>query len=217
MRDDPHARPPNRQRRLQQRSTVTRQQLVTATLDQIFEAGFHGATTEEIARRAKVSRGALLHHFPLRSDIILAAMEELLADGTEQIRSGTEAFSSGEIDLDGVVDLLWRLFSGRFFYLSLEMIVQARSDPNLRERMIPVVKRFHSALDDLWAGLDDHAAELPDHARLILNMTVCLMRGMGVQTVLRPDPAYYADLIQAWKSLLPQLISGKASITSRPT
>lgn len=209
MEREQHAATGHGGRRQQVRSTVTRERLIAATLDQIFEAGFHGATTEEIARRAQVSRGALLHHFPLRSDLILAAMETLLDDGTAEIRTGAEAFRAGDLAMDGVVDLLWRLFSGRFFYLSLEMITQARSDAILRERMIPVVKRFHGALDELWAGFGDPSAGLPAQARLILNMTVCLMRGMGVQTVLRPDPGYYDDLIRAWKSLLPQLISGR--------
>jgi hypothetical protein len=48
----------------------------------------------------------------------------------------------------------------------------------------------------------------PREARIILNLTLCLMRGMGVQMVLRPEPGYYQDMIEAWKALLPQLVDG---------
>lgn len=196
------------ERQQQMRSIMTRERLIQSTLDEIFEVGYHAATTQEIAARANVSRGALLHHFPARADIVLAAMEELLEDGTRQIRAVADDVQSGKISLEGFVEFLWQLFSGRFFYLSLEMITEARNDPELCERMIPVVKRFHQALDGIWSEFCDPQKRPPQQARIILNLTLCLVRGMGVQTVLRPDPGYYRELIEAWKALLPQLIDG---------
>jgi len=196
------------ERQQQMRSIMTRERLIQSTLDEIFEVGYHAATTQEIAARANVSRGALLHHFPARADIVLAAMEELLEDGTRQIRAVADEVQSGKISLEGFVEFLWQLFSGRFFYLSLEMITEARNDPELCERMIPVVKRFHQALDGIWSKFCDPQKRPPQQARIILNLTLCLVRGMGVQTVLRPDPGYYRELIEAWKALLPQLIDG---------
>ncbi|MGO4389557.1 TetR/AcrR family transcriptional regulator [Microvirga sp. 2YAF29] len=196
-------------RQQQARSLVTRQRLINATLEVIYDVGYHAATTQEIAERAKVSRGALLHHFPTRADIILAAMEALLDDGTTEIRKVAQEMRSGEVELDAFVDFLWSLFSDRFFYLSLEMITEARNDDELRERMIPVVKRFHEALDATWVEFCDADKRPARQARIILNLTVCLVRGMGVQTVLRPEPGYYRDLLEAWKALLPSLIEGK--------
>jgi AcrR family transcriptional regulator len=197
-------------RQQQARSLVTRERLIKATLEVIYDVGYHAATTQEIAERAQVSRGALLHHFPTRADIILAAMETLLDDGTTEIRKVAQEMRSGEVTLDAFVDFLWSLFSDRFFYLSLEMITEARNDDELRERMIPVVKRFHEALDATWVEFCDADKRPARQARIILNLTVCLVRGMGVQTVLRPEPGYYRDLLEAWKALLPNLIEGKA-------
>lgn len=197
-------------RQQQARSLVTRERLIKATLEVIYDVGYHAATTQEIAERAKVSRGALLHHFPSRADIILAAMEALLDDGTTEIRKVAQEMRSGEVTLDAFVDFLWSLFSDRFFYLSLEMITEARNDDALRDRMIPVVRRFHEALDAIWVEFCDADKRPARQARIILNLTVCLVRGMGVQTVLRPEPGYYRDLLEAWKALLPSLIEGKA-------
>lgn len=197
-------------RRQQIRSVETRGRLIQATLDEIFEVGYHAATTQDIAARANVSRGALLHHFPARADLVLAAMEELLEDGTRQIKAVADEVQGGKGSLEGFVEFLWQLFSGRFFYLSLEMITEARNDPDLRERMIPVVKRFHQALDGIWSAFCDPARRPPQQAQVILNLTLCLVRGMGVQTVLRPEPGYYRELIEAWKSLLPQIVDGTA-------
>ena len=196
------------ERQQQARSVVTYERLIGATLDVIHDVGYHAATTQEIAERAQVSRGALLYHFPARADIILAAMERLLDDGTADIRAVARRVQKGELSLEGFVGFLWELFSGRFFYLSLEMITEARNDAELRERMIPVVRRFHEALDATWVEFCNPEMRTAREARIILNLTVCLVRGMGVQTVLRQDPGYFTDMIEAWKALLPQIVEG---------
>lgn len=196
------------ERRQQTRSMATYERLIAATLDVIYDVGYHAATTQEIAARAKVSRGALLYHFPTRADIILAAMERLLEDGTAEIRSVAQHVRNGSLTIEGFVDFLWELFSGRFFYLSLEMITEARNDAELRDRMIPVVKRFHEALDANWVEFCEAGRRPARQARIILNLTVCLVRGMGVQTVLRQDPEYFKTMIEAWKALLPQIVDG---------
>lgn len=201
-------------RQQQARSLATRERLVRAALDEIFEVGYHAATTQRIAERARVSRGALLHHFPMRADIILAALETLLADGRAEIKAVSEDVRTGALPLSDFVEFLWQLFSGRFFYLSMEMITEARNDPALRQSLIPVVQRFHAALDAIWVEFCDTDTRPPREARIILNLTVNLLRGMGVQTVLRPDPDYYRDLIEAWKAMLPQLIGGPAGDTA---
>lgn len=192
---------------MQARSVATREKLIAATLEVIHDRGYNRATTPEFARRAGVSRGALLHHFPARSDLILAAMEHLLTEGTRDIRRMADGVARKTVGLNDFIEFLWGMFSGRFFYLSVEFINEARTDAELRQKMIPVVRKFHEALDSIWADLqaiDDN----PREARVILNLTVCLVRGMGVQTVLKDDPQYFRDLLETWKTILPHLLSG---------
>jgi AcrR family transcriptional regulator len=197
-------------RQPQARSLATRERLVRATIDEIYAVGYHAATTQQIAERAQVSRGALLHHFPTRADLVLAALETVLADGTAEIKAVSQDVRSGALPLGDFVEFLWPLFSGRFFHLSMELINESRTDAELRQCLIPVVQRFHAALDAIWVEFCDSDARPPREARIILNLTVNLMRGMGVQTVLRPDPDYYRDLIETWKAVLPLLIAGPA-------
>ncbi len=101
------------------RSLATRERVVRATIDEMFAVGYHAATTQAIAERAQVSRGALLHHFPTRADLMRAALETLLDDGTAEIRSMSQDVRSGALPLAVFVEFLWPLFSGRFFQLSL--------------------------------------------------------------------------------------------------
>ncbi|MFY0633280.1 MAG: TetR/AcrR family transcriptional regulator [Vannielia sp.] len=195
------------ERPAQARSIATRDKLVRAALDVILEKGYNSASTTDFSEAAGVSRGALLHHFPTRSAIIIAAMELLLEEATAEIREVAAKVALTEVSLGDFIEFLWEMFSGRVFYLSLEFINEARTDADLRAGMMPVVKDFHAALDSIWIEFERQAEGQPQARLVALNMTVCLVRGMGVQTVLKDDPAYFRSMIETWKVILPQLLA----------
>src|SRR3546814_4234535 len=58
-------------------------------------------------------------------------------------------------------------------------------------RMIPVIRDFHAALDSIWREFFYGTRLDTVEVNTTLNTTLCLLRGMGVQTVLRQDPPYY--------------------------
>ena len=58
-----------------ERSAETRRRLMDATVACLFERGYAGTTTTEIASRAGVSRGAQLHHFPRKDELVVSALE----------------------------------------------------------------------------------------------------------------------------------------------
>ena len=59
------------------RSEATRSKLVEVGIELFSERGFSGVGTEEIVERAKVTRGALYHHFGDKRDLFRAVHEEL--------------------------------------------------------------------------------------------------------------------------------------------
>jgi AcrR family transcriptional regulator len=66
-----------RQKTQEERSTATRDALIRAAIDLVAERGYAAATTNLVADRAGVSRGALQHHFKSRDELIVAVMEQL--------------------------------------------------------------------------------------------------------------------------------------------
>lgn len=59
------------------RSQATRSRLVQATIDSLIEYGYSKTTGVEICRRAGVTRGALNHHFPDYSALLIDALREV--------------------------------------------------------------------------------------------------------------------------------------------
>ncbi|HEY0295471.1 MAG TPA: TetR/AcrR family transcriptional regulator [Bordetella sp.] len=192
----------------QARSIATRDALIAAALDLIYEDGYDAATTHAISQRAQVSRGALLYHFPNKNDIIIAAMDRSMSEATDLIRGEARRVAARDSNIEEFVDFVWRMFTKRFFYLAMEHITESRTNPELRERLLPRVRQFHEALDAVWVELYRDAPISARHAQVVLNMTVCLIRGMGVQTVYRGDADYFDSMLRLWKSVLRGLVEG---------
>ncbi len=192
----------NRRRTQEERTAETKARLKEATLDILLDRGYARASTLDIADRAGVSRGALTHHFDSKDDLVCEAVEQLLRDATAEIRDYAQRVQSGRIDLDSFIDHLWEMFSGRLFYVTLEHVTEARHNDFLRERLVPVVREFHQALDQIWSDFFRRAGLPSAEVETAFNACLCLLRGMGVQTVLRNDPAYYRRLLDFWKRVV---------------
>ncbi|WP_164549138.1 TetR/AcrR family transcriptional regulator [Amphritea opalescens] len=186
-----------------QRSAETRALLLEATIDTLIEVGYADASSAAIVMRAGVTRGAQVHHFHSKVGLITAAAQYLFSGFIDEVQElATEVHSSGG-DLESFLHgSLEKFFHGRFFFASLELITAARTDPNLKERLMPLIKELHDQLDALWLRFFQTTEASPARVETLLNMTLCLLRGMAVQTVLRDDPDYYVEILEAWKTIL---------------
>lgn len=193
------------QRRSQkERSADTSARLMSATIDLLHERGLSRTSTPEIARRAGVSRGALTHHFAGREAIITASVADLLSQTTQRLHRFAEDFMERGGSSDEIVDYIWRMMSDRLFYVTMEYLPEARHNPGFKAELIPTVREFHAGLDAIWTALASRTGVEADHVRTVMNTTMCLVRGMIAQTVLRDDPPYFEQMLGFWKQQVRQ-------------
>jgi AcrR family transcriptional regulator len=77
-----------------QQSEATRRKLVRVGRDLFARRGFADVPTEEIVRRAGVTRGALYHHFRDKRDLFAAVVEQVEQDVMERV--GTAALAEAD-------------------------------------------------------------------------------------------------------------------------
>ena len=77
-----------------ERSAATRQALVRVARRLFAKLGYGAAATEEIVRQARVTRGALYHHFRDKQDLFLAVLDQ------EQRRLATAAAAAATAERD---------------------------------------------------------------------------------------------------------------------
>src|SRR5512132_4507233 len=70
---------------------ATREALIEAALELFTERGYAGVATEEIVARAKVTRGALYHHFADKRDLFRAVFERVEQELMERIGAQMKA------------------------------------------------------------------------------------------------------------------------------
>jgi AcrR family transcriptional regulator len=226
------ARPPRTQ---QQRREETRRALLDAAVESLIEVGFARTTTLEVQRRANVSRGALLHHFPSKAELLVAAVDHLAEMRAREMKAfasqlpperanrdgGTpdlEAAPGTDARTDVVLGLLWQCFSGTFFQVSMELRTAARTDPELRGVLTVAERSLRDRIVAQSRTLFGRAvAEHPGLERA-LDLTLQLMIGAAMTSVLHGDGASRSrldELIDDWKTLFPLVLAhpGRAATT----
>jgi AcrR family transcriptional regulator len=155
-----------------ERSTKMRARLLRATVRCLLQLGYTRTSTTEVCRRAKVSRGAQLHHFPTKAELVAAAVEQVFLDRMTELATLIERLGEGALDTRTVFDHLWAVYKGEAFYAWLELVVAARTDASLRQHVRAVDARFTRRAEAmcgaaLGAKLHD-AKEVPRVTRLVL-------------------------------------------------
>lgn len=93
----------------------TRQALIGAARELFVEQGAVATGTEQIVARARVTRGALYHHFQDKSALVRAVLEQVAQEVAEQLTSRVLA------DPEGPADAWEQLRSGFHSYLDVCM------------------------------------------------------------------------------------------------
>jgi AcrR family transcriptional regulator len=135
---------PRTRRTNAERAAETVDLIINATLDAIAEVGVRNATTGEISRRAGVSIGALFHHFDTRLDLIVAAVEYNLADRYTRVSAFAEQAWAEQLSTDhprALLKLIRAITREPRSMVWLEVLTAARTDPELRARVTPLLAR----------------------------------------------------------------------------
>ena len=114
---------PAEARRVQERSIATRAALLDAAIECLVDRGYAATTTIETARRAGVSRGAQLHHFPTKAELLATAVEHLFDRRRSEFLEAFAAIDPKADRLDAAMDLLWSMFEGPAFVAWTELWV----------------------------------------------------------------------------------------------
>ncbi|MFC6090897.1 TetR/AcrR family transcriptional regulator [Saccharothrix lopnurensis] len=180
------------------RSRETRRKLMEATVDCLVELGWSGTTTTVVAERAGVSRGAQLHHFRTRGELVAAAVEHLGAESVQHLRDRAREAGSTTV---AVVGLIADFYASDLFTAALELWVAARTDPDLRTVVVPLETRLGRETHRLAVELLD-ADEGEPGVREAVQITLDLVRGLALANQLTDDRRRRERIVRHWALML---------------
>jgi AcrR family transcriptional regulator len=166
-----------------ERSAATRTKLLDATIDCLVELGWQGTSTTEVVRRAGVSRGAQVHHYPSKEDLVLASIEHLLARRVEEYAVAFDALPPDRRTPAEALELLWTSCFGPSFDAWLELTVAARRSPALHERFREVEQRFAEVVIDRFQDMFPAVFGDRDLAAIAMRLTFSVLDGVALRRI----------------------------------
>lgn len=206
----------------EERSAETRGRLIEAAVDCLFERGYAGVTTAEVAERAGLSKGAQLHHFPSKTLMVVAALEHLFAlrvAASRDLQTSRELPTNKKDRLAAVIDLLVPVYHDKVFYAWLELVVASRTDLALREAIGRASERFSVQILEIWKELFGSPADDPVEFRLVdrfVNGQFAAMALGGILAGGDEDPAESAEIIEHLKKIAPSALPAAKSKRRTP-
>jgi AcrR family transcriptional regulator len=165
-----------------ERRAVTRAALLDATVACLVEEGYAKTTTRRIAERAGVTPGALHHHFASKAELLGETRRHLTTRAGEELLS--ELPSTGlplELRTELLLDRVWELYKGPLLRATLELLVGARTDSEVRKTGVPAVEHTSLWNEDAGPIMFPELAGTPGLTQL-METVQATMRGLALLT-----------------------------------
>ena len=165
-----------------QKSAMTRDKILDAAIDCFINLGYTKVTTAKVSDSAGVSRGAMLHHFPSKIELIRSAIEylhdKLLEDYTLKV-SRIPSSLSGKDRRRAGLDAYWEHLNSDLFAAYHELCIAGRTDPELEEILAQSVALFEHHVRETNEELFKEWNDRGDIYLLAMDLTKFMMEGMA--------------------------------------
>lgn len=176
------------------RSQQTRDRILRAAVGCLIEDGYAATSIGAVQARADVSRGALLHQYPSKAQLLVDAVRHL---SDQQMREVDASAKTAAPDPDWTA-VLWRSFATPLFGAVLELWVAARTDEELRSALLRHQRELHG---NIRASILAQVADpVPSNFDTIFEMTLTYFRGLALTTIL--STKHRDKLLDDWRAII---------------
>lgn len=192
----------------QQRREETVARLLDAGIETIVEVGYARASAAVIAKRARVSDGALFRHFATMSAFMGATAYEVMRRQLELFTKQVTEIPAEQPPLEAVLTILRDVTGNDTNTVMYELLIAARTDEKLRATLQDVLAEYAANIHEIAKSLPG-ADQFPPHtfATLVAMLTNTFDGAALIRAVL-PQPEIEENRIQ----LLTALISEAALV-----
>ena len=195
-----------RTRRTQEeRSEATRARVIEAAIRCLHRAGYAGTSTTLVAEEAGVSRGAMVHQFPSKAELMLAVVRAVFHEDGELYERSLKATSPRQW-LREFPSTMWEVISRPAGIAVIEIMLASRSDPEFAKRLRAEQQQIDREAH-VWVL--EHMAiadidERPD-GEAIHRLFVAAVRGLALEQLFMRNKSEVMRSIAVLRDVLRQL------------
>ncbi len=207
---------PRRPRQTQaERSAAMRARLVDAAIRCLNKHGYSATTVAMVADEAGVSRGGMLHQFPTKVDLMLEVVRHASGYDENSSRPPPKREPDKRAAFMAMTDRAWRVMTLPPAMAKLEIMIAARSDSALAERLPEIIQAIEERRhENVWQVAED--AGITDRAEVdaMVTLHMAAMRGLAIELMFTQDQAVVDrayDLLKRYKGWLFETLTAAAA------
>ena len=190
-----------------ERTEATRKLLLDAAVKLIRRKGFGGLRTVEVADEAGVSRGALMHHFPSKHQLVVGVLTYVNeVTYTRSTRRAQVARHDGADPIAGVMKDAHEFFFGDYFFVELALAMSDDSTRRLKLETHQFIRQTRFSIEATWLDTLISSGVHEQLARDVLALTLSVVRGFSVRMLIENDPEHFSRLLEVWRKIIRQHI-----------
>ena len=163
-----------------EKSDRTRRATLDAAIECFVEIGYAGSSTKIIAERAGITRGAMLHHFPIKRDLMNAVVAYINEKRIESFARAIRRLRGIEDRNTRGIDVYWRSLHTDLYVAYAELRTAARTDAELNEVLSAATAEFEQRWLALIREIYPEWAELGELAEFAVDLVQFAMEGMAL-------------------------------------
>lgn len=208
---------PTRTRRTQEeRSEAMRKRLLDATIECLQQDGYAATTVSRIIERAKVSRGAPVHHFPSKAALIAAAAKRLTQRIYLQLGKAVIGLQVSDDRLHDLISTCWKEVFNQPEHIALNELLRAsQHDPELAD----IMQKLWTSSYRTLVGAAEHYLEPLNEKEDVgqyMVLTQWMLRGMAQDLHLIADAGLCDHYLRMWTHVLSLHLKARAGVNTPP-
>lgn len=194
-----------------------RDRLLRATLESLAEDGYTGSTLSSIVRRAGVSRGAQVHHYPSKNALILDAAEYLMRRAYRVLGEVLLGIANEEDRLQALLQATWKeIFDTRMYQAYFELLIASQHDKELATALKKLTRSASATVaQPIRHYFEPSSGSSEDHQELF-TMTTLLFGAMSASSHLAVSTDQTQRQMELWCRIMASHIRARKGVSTPP-
>lgn len=195
------------------KSAQTRVAILESAIDCLGEQGYASTTTQMISDKAGISRGAMLHHYATKIDLIEATIDYIFWKRMKLFGDEIAALPErARIEEQQGLELLWERLQGREFIAQLELLIAARTDRDLKALYEPKAVEFNRAWSQEISNMFPEWTNAAEQLQLAIDFSQATLEGLVINRNVIYDRARRIAVRKLLSRIILMIRDGKLDI-----
>jgi AcrR family transcriptional regulator len=164
---------------------------------EVFTAGFHATSMDDVALAAGVTKPVLYQHFPSKRGLFVELLQQVGSELLTELAAATSQAGSGREQVEQGFTVYFRFVVGNPSSFRLLFGASVRNDPEFAA----VVQEVIDAVAETISGLID-VPTTDEHRAVLAHALVGMAEALGRRTLTHPAAEHDPERLARWASEL---------------